>query len=49
MNSPTKTAAEISLLQRAMNTNGFNDYVDMQSGFTPEQQDAIDEYLTRGR
>jgi hypothetical protein len=47
MNRPDKTAAMISLTQRAMNTGGWGDYVDMLSDFTPEQQDAIDSYLVR--
>jgi hypothetical protein len=47
MRKPAKTAAQIAVMQSAMNTNGFSDYTDMMSGFTPEQQDAIDSYLVR--
>lgn len=47
INRPAKTAAQISLMQRAMNTTGYTDYADMLNGFTPEQQDAIDSYLLR--
>ena len=47
MRKPAKTAAQIAVMQSAMNTNGFSDYTDMMSGFTPEQQDAIDGYLVR--
>lgn len=47
MRKPAKTAAQIAVMQSAMNTNGFSDYTDMMSGFTSEQQDAIDSYLVR--
>jgi hypothetical protein len=47
IDSPRKTAYQISLLQRALNTNGFSDYQEMLSGFTMQQKDAIDGYLNQ--
>lgn len=46
INQPVKTRTQIAALQRILNTNGFQDYQEMMQGFTPEQQDAIDSYLT---
>lgn len=48
MKQPQKTAAGIAVLQRAMNQTGFNEYQSMMSDLTPEQQDAVDQYLTKG-
>lgn len=42
---PQKSAAAISLIQRASANPAFGDYLEMMNGFTPEQQQAVDEYL----
>lgn len=46
MNNPKKTAAGIALLQQAANTAGYGDYLNMMQDLSPEQQDAVDQYIS---
>jgi hypothetical protein len=43
---PVSTASAMSLVQRAFANPMYGTYLEMMDGFTPEQQNAIDEYLT---
>jgi hypothetical protein len=43
--APRKTAAGITLIQKAMDKPGYGDYMQMMGDFSHEQQMAIDEYL----
>jgi hypothetical protein len=43
--APRKTAAGITLIQKAMDKPGYGDYMEMIGGFSHEQQMAIDDYL----
>jgi hypothetical protein len=43
---PNKTAASISLVQKAIEHPAYGNYLRMMQPYTPEQQQAIDEYLT---
>lgn len=42
---PNQTAAAMQVIQQAASHPLYGTYKDMMSGFTPEQQDAIDEYI----
>ena len=46
MNYPRKTAVQIAIMQRAMNSGGYGDYMDMMHDLSPEQQDALDDFIT---
>jgi len=49
---PTKSNADIAILQQAINLGGkqlFDDYNEMMNDLTPEQQVAVNQYLFGGR
>lgn len=48
LHAPTKTGADIAILQRAINDGGkamFDNYNEMMDGMDPNQQQAVEDYL----
>ena len=44
--NPVKTSAGIALVQKAMETVGYGDYIKVMENYKPDEQQAIDDYLS---